>query len=202
LKGGRKAALSICRRNGKMQWQDIVSRMPEWPMPSNDKAADILARFPGPVTLYPSRKKWLLVFLGGAAFTAGGIWMIRSGEAEGWYVTVFFALVAVIAIVVMLPGAGRLTLDRDGFEAKTLFRGHRTRWSDTRGFEASTIHPGNQHLVVYDDVTQKRGMLTGINVSITGHNAALGDTYGLSANDLAGLMAQWRERALAQSGRH
>ena len=50
------------------------------------------------------------------------------------------------------------------------------RWSDTRGL--TRTHPGNQHLVVYDDVTQKRGMLTGINVSITGCNAALGDTTG------------------------
>ena len=48
-------------------------------MPSDDNTAEMLARFPGPVRLYPSRKKWLLVFAGGAAFTAGGILMIRSG---------------------------------------------------------------------------------------------------------------------------
>jgi hypothetical protein len=29
---------------------------------------NIAARFPGLVTLYPSRKKWLLVFLGSAPF--------------------------------------------------------------------------------------------------------------------------------------
>jgi hypothetical protein len=36
-------------------------------MPPPTVAAAILARFPGPLTLYPSRKKWLLVFAGSAS---------------------------------------------------------------------------------------------------------------------------------------
>ncbi len=170
-------------------------------MAAGNKVADFLSRFPGPVTLHPSRKKWLLVFLGGAVFSAGGILMIRSGETVGWAVLVFFALVAIVAAAVMLPGAGRLVLDRAGFEAKVLFRGYRKRWSDTRGFVATTIPgPGNTRLVAYDDLTQGGGMMNDLNVAITDRNAALGDTFGLSADDLARLMEQWRERALAPSG--
>ena len=100
-------------------------------MPSDDKFAEIVARFPGPVTLYPSRKKWLVVCLGGSAFTIGGIRMIQSGDNSGWFVAGFFAPVAIIAAAILLPGAGRLTLDQDGFEAISLYRRNRTRWRDT-----------------------------------------------------------------------
>jgi hypothetical protein len=173
----------------------------ERPMTPNDKVSDLLANFPGPVTLFPSRKKWVLVFLVGALFAVGGILMIRDGDSSGWFVAGFFGVVAVTSLAVMLPGAGDLTLDRDGFAAKSLFRGYRTRWVDTQGFESSAIPPSHQRLVVYDDLTQTPRTLTRINVSITGRNAALGDTYGLSADDLARLMTAWRERALGANGR-
>jgi hypothetical protein len=53
-------------------------------------------------------------------------------------------------------------------------------------------------MVVYDDTTQSTKSLARINIAIVGRNAGLPDTYGLSADDLARLMAQWRERALGR----
>jgi hypothetical protein len=168
-------------------------------MATRTDAAEILSRFPGPVTLYPSRKKWLLVFAGGALFATGGAWMIQGGDGTGWFVLIFFGLVALVAAAAMLPGAGALTLDRDGFEVTNLFRRHRSRWQDTVGFLAARIPPARQKFVVYDDVTQSSRTLAKINVEIVGRNAALPDTYGLSAENLAHLTARWRERALGQS---
>ena len=163
-------------------------------------AVQILPRFPGPVTLYPSRKKWLLVFAGSALFAIGGAWMIRSGEGTGWFVLIVFGLGALIAAAAMLPGAGALMLDRDGFEVTSLFRRHRCRWQDTDGFAAARIPPARQSMVVYDDVNQRTKSIAKINVSITGRNSAVPDTYGLSADDLAAVMAQWRERASGRNG--
>jgi hypothetical protein len=165
-------------------------------MPSKDEAGAILSRFPGPVTLYPSRRKWLLVLAGGVLLAAGGVLMVRSGDPTGWFPLIFFALVAVVAAAAMLPGAGALLLDREGFQVTTLFRHHRTRWQDATGFMASRIPPASQRFVVYDDVTQSAKSLAKINVEIIGRNGALPDTYGLSPDDLASVMAQWRERAL------
>jgi hypothetical protein len=169
-------------------------------MPSATDAAEILARFPGPLTLYPSRKKWLLVLAGSALFAVGGFWMIKTGDARGWLVLIFFGLAAAVAAVAMLPGAGALTLDAQGFEATNLFRRHRTRWQDTTGFQAARIPPARQMWVVYDDITQNKKSIAKFNIGIVGRNAALPDTYGLSADDLAQLMAQWRGRALGQTG--
>jgi hypothetical protein len=40
---------------------------------------------------------------------------------------VFFGLVALVAPVAMLPGAGGLVLDREGFDVTSLFRRYRVR---------------------------------------------------------------------------
>ena len=159
--------------------------------------AEILSRFPGPVTLRPSRTRWLLVLAIGLLFAVGGVWMIQDGKWMGWYVLVFFGLVALIAAVAMLPGAGGLILDREGFDVTSLFRRYRIRWQDTADFAAVSIPPAHQKMVGYNDLKQSSSRLAKMNVAIVGRDAAIPDTYGLSADALAQLMAQWRERALA-----
>ena len=167
-------------------------------MRSSDLKADlILSRFPGPVTLYPSRRKWLLVLLGCALFTAGGIVMVSRAAGGGWFVAVFFAVGAIVAALMLLPGAGALALDADGFQATKLFRRHRTRWQDVTGFAAVKILPSMQKMVVFDDIKMTGRTIAKLDAAITGHNAGLPDTYGLSGDDLARLMTQWRQRAAA-----
>jgi hypothetical protein len=167
-------------------------------MAARTDAAAILDRFPGPVTLYPSRRKWLLVLAGGATFAVGGALMIRSGDPKGWLVLLFFAAVALIAAAVLLPGAGALTLDRDGFEITNLFRHHRIHWQDASGFTAARIPPARQRFVLFDQASASSRFLANVNVAIVGHNASLPDTYGRSADELAELMAAWRASALAR----
>ena len=78
------------------------------------------------ITLKPSKLKWFMVTLIGALFTAGGGMMISEGNetAKGWFVTLFFALVALVGIL-QLTGVGTyLKLGPDGFEAKSLGRGY------------------------------------------------------------------------------
>ena len=52
-------------------------------------------------------------------------------------------------------------------------------------------------MVGYNDLKRSSSRLAKMNVAIVGRDAAIPDTYGLSADALAQLMAQWRERALA-----
>jgi hypothetical protein len=169
-------------------------------MPTTDQSAPVLERFPGPVRFYPSRRKWVVTFLGGTAFTAAGAWMVHDGEWLGWLPLGFFALVAIVSFATLLPGAGSLTLDQDGFEAKTLFRSRRARWADVDRFGTVALPPSFQPLVVYDDNALPPGGVAAINIALTSHNSALRDTYGFAADDLAALMTAWRERALRRAG--
>jgi hypothetical protein len=167
-------------------------------MRSSDLNADlILSRFPGAVTLYPSRRKWLLVLLGCALFTAVGIVMVSQAAGGGWFVAIFFAVGAIVAAFMLLPGAGALALDADGFQATSLFRRRRTRWQDVTGFEAVQIPPSMQKMIVFDDSKMTGRTIAKLNAAIAGHNAGLPDTYGLLGDDLARLMTQWRQRAVA-----
>ena len=93
-----------------------------------DSIETLLSRFPGPQKLFPSRKKWLLLMVVGIAFTAGGIFMVREQADGGWFVLIFFGLGLVVSIAMLLPGAGGLLLDSDGFKMTSLFRSHRSRW--------------------------------------------------------------------------
>ena len=157
----------------------------------------ILARFPGPVTLSASRRKWLLLLLFAAAMTAGGAFMVATAEPWGWAVLAFFAVGTIISVVTLMPGASGLTLDRDGFTITSLFRAHRSRWQDVTGFQAITIPFSGRATVGFDDVTAEGKALAAVSTAMAGRSGALPDTYGLAVEELVRLLAQWRERALA-----
>jgi hypothetical protein len=165
-------------------------------MPSPDKAAEILSRFPGPVGLQPSRVKWIVVLLGSAGFVAIGVFIMPWDSAETWFVTAFFGICMAAAIVILLPGAGGLRLDRQGFQVTSLYRSHFVRWPDATGFKAATVPPARQTMVVFDDAGAAAGALGRLNVGLIGRTSSLPDTYGMSADELAGLMERWRERAV------
>jgi len=114
----------------------------------------------------------------------------------GWPGVIFFGLGALIALGAMLPGSCALRLDRDGFEASSLFRRSRARWRDVSRFEGVRIPPANFKMVAFDDTNQQSGRMAAANVAVCGHNSGLPDTYGFSPDDLASLMTQWRARAL------
>ena len=166
-------------------------------MQSSDTQADlIVSRFPGPMTFYPSRKKWLGFMLIGVVFAVGGYLMISDGDQLGWFGLIFFGAGALVSAVMLLPGAVGLMLDADGFQITSLFRRHRSRWRDVKGFEPVSIPRSRQKLVGFDDIAVT-GNLAKMSVEISGHNAALPDTYGLSVDDLVRLMTLWRGRAVA-----
>jgi hypothetical protein len=154
----------------------------------------ILARFPGPVALSPSRKKWLLMLLISTVFTAGGIWMVAVAAPRGWLVLIFFAVCFAVSALMLLPGAGGLVLDGDGFQVTSLFRSHRSRWRYVSRFEPILV--SRQRMVGFDDATASRA-ISALNTAIAGHNAALPDTYGFYVDDLAELLQRWRDRANA-----
>jgi hypothetical protein len=153
----------------------------------------ILARFPGPVTLNASRRKWSAILLFSALFAVGGIWELLDGDAKGWFVFAVFGSSAIVAATAMLPGANALTLKGDCFETTSLFRGNRVRWNDVSGF---TVISFASKLVGYDHAGMDTRRLAKANTALFGRNAGLPDTYGLSHEQLASLMTRWRDRAL------
>jgi hypothetical protein len=100
------------------------------------------------------------------------------------------------AVVIMSSGASSLGLNREGFEVTRMYRRTSFDWHSTYSFDVATLPRSEEKLVVFDDANERDTLTARMNVGALGHNAALPDTYGMSAEELAHLMAQWRERAV------
>ena len=176
----------------------------------SDTCSEILARFPGPVTLYPSRRKWLLLMAGCLLFAVGGIGEAHNGNAMDWLGVAFFGLGAIVPGLMLLHGAASIRLDSDGFEMTNLFRHARFHWQDASGFEAqfppvlrafAIPPPSWNKFVAFDNAKMRNSTSTRVIALLMKHNAQLGDTYGFSADELAKLMTQWRNLAVAAHAR-
>jgi hypothetical protein len=164
----------------------------------------ILARFPGPVTLHVGRLKFLGLLAASLGFAAVLLYMLDDGALspsatfKAWLGIAVFGMCALVAAVMLLPGAGSLTLGADGFDRVTLFMTFRKPWRQVGNFTVVQYSPRRGRtirFVGYDDAALAA---ENVNHRLSGRNAALPDTYGLSHEDLASLMNQWRARALAQ----
>lgn len=174
---------------------------------------EILARFPGPVTLYLGRRRKLIslaVYIGYLAVCA---WLLFAeypktrGYLTGGYDTVMVwvsvvgcaALAGRAAILLLFPGSASLTLDADGFEIGHVFRRIRVPWRGVNDFRAEISRQGKVggalKQIKYDDLAvgaERRG-----EAKVT---RVLPDLYGqprLHGEEFAGLMNEWRRRALA-----
>lgn len=146
----------------------------------------------------PSPRKWLVVLGIATAFAAVGATMVRDGDAGGWAVTIFFAVCAGVALLVLLPASTYLEIRHDGFESSRLFRRRRLGWSEVGPFSAVSI--GSHPMVVFDRLGAGTPRLGRLNSAIAGANDALPDTYGKDAGELAALMNATRERAVGIRG--
>lgn len=158
----------------------------------------ILARFPGPVTITASRLKLLVALVALLGLLVFSVHLLMEA-IDAWSSEVLWAsacvlvlggLVASVAIL-LLPGMTGLTLDVDGFAIGVILRRDRYAWRDVSGFRIEDEYGAAQlRLVVFDlratSAHPRRGA-----------TAALPGNYPLSEEDLALLMTQWRERALA-----
>lgn len=169
----------------------------------------LLQRFPGPLVLRVDRSKFLYLLVALAIFGGGALWVLRHEPLE-WFGTIvlWFCVIACAAgipfmIVLMLQGS-TLRLDSEGLHVRHAWRSSRTPWADAGVFEVAILRiPASSEdvpLVVFDDAASRNSTLGAMNARMIGRSGALPDTYGLSHEELAWLLNQWRERAIAVGG--
>lgn len=144
---------------------------------------------PDSLVLRPSGlRSWALI-LGSAVFVFGGVVMMRDGKPIGLWAIAFFGLCLLVGILNAIPSASELRLDRGGFVVRTLFRTRSYRWADVTNFQIVSI-PGRV-LVAFtlraDPARERRK--TGL---FGNFDAALPDSYGLSAVALVALLEDWK----------
>lgn len=165
----------------------------------------LLQKFPGPLDLRARRSKGVFFLIASALFAGASLWTLLDKDLGIWAKIAlwpsvgFFGVGALIQLVITVQGAS-LRLQPDGFVVRQLWRRRFTRWSDTGPFTVVAVPPAATKLVAFDDARAHATKLGTVNHALMGHTTGLPDSYGLSHEDLATLMNQWRERALATAG--
>lgn len=114
----------------------------------------------------------------------------------GWASVLFFGLGAIVGAIHLVPGMSYLRLTPDGFIIKSMYRISRpVRWDSVSEFRVAKMEFLIK-MVVFDALARPDAGLSAINRQLVGAQAGLPDTYGRSAEDLAALLNQWRDRAL------
>jgi hypothetical protein len=157
----------------------------------------ILERFPGPVTLTVSRARrvlGLVVVLACAALFVWA-WIVsvgpRTANPPQWLMLVLalvvFGGLAIRGVILLLvPGAARLTLDADGFEVGRVFEPMRVPWHAVSDFRVEKLSTGRGKVdQIRFDVFDGNGRRTRKCARV------LGEFYGeprLRRDELVGLM--------------
>lgn len=182
-------------------WPQVVEGKP--PL---DDPHDILRLFPGPVRLRVPKRKLVFFFVSSIVFSFCLVWVALHGDLNpvGNFFLWLGAAGCVAAFPVFLPMILRgstLRLDAEGFEVFQGLKRSKFTWIDASEFsvaDAGVLSPAQNLMVVFDDALTKDGTIASLNRSLIGRSGALPDTYGLEPEELAWLLNQWRQRALAK----
>ena len=148
--------------------------------------------------LKASRFKWAVLLLAGAVFALAGVLVFFAapgGRAGGIIVFGFFGLCAVVAAI-QLVFRSTLTLTADGFTFTALRRRVTRPWSDIDSFvPVQTSAFGGVVGIQLAASAQQRSGVRKAARNVWGYDGgALPDTYGMTVNELAALMNEWRDR--------
>jgi hypothetical protein len=181
---------------------------------SKSQADSILARFPGPVVLYFSRRRILFMLALYIAALALMFWLLFSEYARTRdYISgghdivmvcvsiLFWGALALRAVLMLLfPYTASLKLDADGFEIGHVFRSIRQPWQNVSEFCVKTRYllpakiGGPVDQVIYENMDASNGQ------NGPKPPRVLPDLYGrprIRRKELVGLLNEWRNRALA-----
>jgi hypothetical protein len=163
---------------------------------------DILARFPGPITLVPSREKWWSLTVLAAFFTfLSALMLTLLSPAVGFRGDMILMLGialcgfgTVIGVFMLLPGGVSLRLDLDGFEITRFFHKQRFNWNEVSDFDIWIFK--DDGLVLFKAAKSRLSGFEKLNAALSGgRNGYLPDTYGLVAEDLLRIMKTWQNLA-------
>ena len=146
-------------------------------------------------TLRSSRRRTVMLLLISVLFTAAGAGMIGADAPYGW-LALGFGVVGLAVLGFILVRPNRLELSAEGFTTVTLGRRWSVAWTDCGEFRTwkDTFYLGSPTIVVFECRAPLAGgrALKVAAEALTGANASLPETYGMSGSNLAALLNDYR----------
>lgn len=144
-----------------------------------------------PKTLYPSRTKNIIYLIISLILLVICIATLKTQKATYWTIfsTIFFSISVIIFILALIPGSSYLRLTQEGLEIKNLFRSNAIKWTQIKQFYVLDL--GIKKMIALEfsaNDTQANLDLSIPNKSKVKAPAALPNTYGMNAEELADLL--------------
>jgi len=159
-----------------------------------------------PVTLRPSRWKLVMYLLFCVAMTIAGIFVVRDGSAFGYFFIGVCGLAGILFLVNLHPRAAYLRLEKDGFTFCNVFRVHTVQWADVQRFEVLILPRFRRWPVTkyvawnFQSSYPRKSQAYKFARQLSGFEAQLPDTYGMSAAHLVELLESCRRRWQSVAG--
>lgn len=142
----------------------------------------------------------ILLLFACCCLVAGGVFTVSRGYPfYGWLAVGFFGFGALFACAMFLPRGNSLRLTPQGMEIHSLFRTTAVRWADVREFSLVSIPVTARTLVGWNFVAScPRGRISRRTSNfLAGVEAALPNSFGMTAENLCALLNDWRRRYAA-----
>ena len=157
---------------------------------------------PEPLILRPSKGQWLftsvILFALFAACAFTTLVQGSTNELFGWVMLALLGALSAWSIWFAFSKRTRLELTRDGFTYYTPIASGAYRWSDIEAFAHGSMN--RRETVFFKFAAHYNGKKPALHqlsgVLAQGYEMALPDTYGLTAQALAALLSEWRQRAV------
>lgn len=142
-------------------------------------------------------KQWsnLILLLVCSAFVALGIMALKDKPFLGWLVITFFGLGVIVSLIQFYPNASYIKLNEEGFEVKSLFRAHFTKWSEVKDFRQGYISGNKMIFYNYTDEHKKWNSGKKVSKFLSGNEGAFQSTYNISTDKLMALMVDYKKRS-------
>ncbi len=145
------------------------------------------------ITLRTKPTKTLLYLFGSLLFVVIGV-LTFNGTLIYWLGIGFFGLGSIVFALHLLPNASYLRLTSEGFTTCSLFRSHSYSWTEIENFAVGYASRMKTVVYNYSSSYKNQNALRKMNKGIFGFEAGFPDTYGMSAEELADLMNNWKRR--------
>jgi hypothetical protein len=163
-----------------------------------------------PLVLPTSRRRGWLLLIASLVFVVGSVFVIREGEVvAGWICLVFSGVCSLFLTTFVIPGLSFLRLDSDGFTVKAGFSERTTAWTEVSEFVAGPRPMPFGRVMRVISFPQTFGLekneINGVFFDYlregrpSGAKGQLIDAYEMPPSELAALMNEWRQRALARA---
>jgi hypothetical protein len=154
----------------------------------------------GILLLKPRKTRQVRLLITSLIFVLIGVCMLEKHNMLGWLPLSFFGLAVLVFAVNLLPNSSYLRLTNDGFEVRQLFRSNFYKWSDVQDFQAGAQHQHGIPIRTYvafnfASTYPKAPKARALAKVMTGSEGQLADNFGMEAQNLAELMAQWKANA-------